>query len=125
MGTITIINTTPYDKKPIPEVNKEYHAFDDGKINPSRHYIAKIVEVIPFKKIDVVTLCDWRDEVDECNWLYAPETDYFVKAEFAKEAQYFVRTVDGGWFSIGWFGARLDVDGKLYKNMVERWKETK
>ena len=46
MGTVTIINTTPYKLQPVPEVGKEYHAFDDGKIRPSRHYIAKIVNIL-------------------------------------------------------------------------------
>jgi hypothetical protein len=35
------------------------------------------------------------------------------------EPQYFVRTKDGGWFSLGWFGSRLDIDGSLYEKMKE------
>lgn len=129
MGTVTIINTAPYKFQPVPEVGKEYKAFDDGKIKPSRLEHVKIVEVIPFKECwDFTLLSNWNAEVAECDWLYAKETDYFVKA-YCKEpdtgAQWFVRTVDGGWFSLGWWGSRLDVDGKLYKDMVERWKETK
>ena len=67
----------------------------------------------------------WQEHAEECCCLFAKETDYFVMAEsdFDKYPLYFVRTIDGGWFSIdypaGWMGARLDVDGELYKKMKE------
>ena len=135
-GTVTIINTTPYKLQPVPEVGKEYHIFDDSKIRPSRHYIAKIVEVIPFEEsydVDDImgaVLAAWKEEVNENAWfLFARETDYFVKAEsdYDKNPLYFVRTLDGGWFSIDypncWMGARLDVDGQLYEQMKENYGE--
>jgi hypothetical protein len=122
MGTVTIINTTPYKLQPVPEVGKEYKAFDDGKIKPSRLEHVKIVEVIPFKECqDNELISNWTEEVTECYWLYAQETDYFVKAEYDDETTYFVRTKDGGWFSLGWFGSRLDVDGSLYEKMIENY----
>ena len=120
MGTITILNPAPYKEQPVPEVGKEYYTFDDGKIKPSRLSIATIAEVIPFAECrDTELLEIWRIEVEECYWLYASETDYFVKAVYDDETSYFVRTVDGGWFSMGWFGARLDIDGSLYNKMME------
>lgn len=121
---IIAINTKPYNLQPIPEVGKEYHIFDDGKISPGRHYMATIVEVIPFETCDNRVLLEtWAMEVRSCEWLYSTATDYFIKAEsnFDKNPLYFVRTKDGGWFSIDypscWMGARLDIDGKLYKEM--------
>jgi hypothetical protein len=122
MGTVTIINTTPYKLQPVPEVGKEYKAFDDGKIRPSRLEVVKILEVIPFKECwDNELISNWTVEVTDCYWLYAEETDYFVKAMDSRdtEPQYFVRTKDGGWFSLGWFGSRLDIDGSLYEKMKE------
>jgi hypothetical protein len=120
MGTVTIINTTPYKFQPVPEVGKEYKAFDDGKIRPSRLEVVKILEVIPFKECqDNELISNWTVEVADCYWLYAQETDYFVKAEYDDETAYFVRTKDGGWFSLGWFGSRLDIDGSLYEKMKE------
>ncbi len=122
MGTVTVINTRPYILQPVPEVGKEYHIFDDGKIRPNRHYIIKILEVIPFDEFnDTEVLESWLEEVKECYWLYAPETDYFVKTDYDGEGMtaYFVRTTDGGWFSLGWFAARLDIDGSLYKQMID------
>ena len=121
MGTVTVIYTAPYNLQPVPEVGKEYHIFDDGKIRPSRHSIAKVLEVIPFKEADEDVLREWCSDVAECYWLYASETDYFVRAKWGQDTDYlyFVRTQDGGWFSLGWFGARLDIDGELYKSMNE------
>lgn len=118
-GTVTIINTTPYKLQPVPEVGKEYHAFDDGKIKPSRLEVVKIVELIPFTEANEELLKEWKQNVEECYWLYASETDYFAKAEYEDETSYFVRTEDGGWFSMGWFGSRLDIDGSLYEKMKE------
>lgn len=121
-GTVTVINTTSYNWQPVPEVGKEYHAFDDGKIKPSRHSIVRITEVVPFAAVNhKAFLEEWQQEVEDCYWLYAKETDYFVKAEWDDETSYFVRTKDGGWFSLGWFGARLDIDGSLYEKMKEHY----
>ena len=127
MGTITIINNQEYKERPVPEVGKVYHIFDDGKVKPTRHYMATIIDIIPFA--DAYELTDiynmWRDDVENCGWLYANKTDYFVKAKAtcSEEPQYFVRTRDGGWFSLGWWGARLDIDGSLYEQMQEYLKE--
>lgn len=120
-GAITVINTTPYKLQPVPEVGKEYHIFDDGKINPNRHSTAIIIEIIPFNKCEDTELIElWYREVADCYWLYETETDYFVKAYCPKDdPMYFVRTKDGGWFSLGWWASRLDIDGSLYEQMKE------
>lgn len=117
----------------IPEVGKEYHIFDDGKIKPSRHFIAKILEVIPFEDCkDEKLINAWQEIVEEDKeliGLFAEQTDYFVKAEsdFDEYPLYFVRTSNDCWFSIdyptAWMGARLDIDGSLYKIMVDYYGE--
>lgn len=123
---MTILDLKPYEEQSVPEVGKEYHIFDDGKIKPSRHYIAKILEVIPFGDCkDEELLSAWKSNVESSYWLYNTKTDYFVKAEsdFDENYLYFVRTRDGGWFSIDvnswWQSARLDTDGSIYKKMKE------
>ena len=79
----------------------------------------EIKEIIPFAEIDKETLNDWKEEVEECYWLYAKETDFFVKANLKvsddkTEKIIFVRTINNNdWFSLGWWGGRLDVDGSL------------
>lgn len=119
--SVTVINLNPYKEQPLPEAGKEYHIFDDGKIRPNRHFQIKVLELIPPEEVDSEQLKYWRSEVEECYWLYAPETDFFVKAKWDvdEDPLYFVRTVDGGWFSLGWWGARLDIDSSLYEQMVK------
>lgn len=124
-GTVTCINLKPYKEQPVPEAGKEYHIFDDGKLSPSRHYTAQVIEVIPFENCeDLELMSKWADNVAECYWLFATATDYFVKAvsDYDKNPLYFVRTTDGGWFSIDyptcWMGARLDIDGSWYDKMM-------
>ena len=116
MGDIIILSEQEYKEQPVPEVGKKYHIFDDGKIRPSRHSITTIAEVIPFADFkDEEILEAWHEEVEDNYWLFAQETDYFIRGTFEKDDdQYFVRTVDGGWFSLGWFGSRLDIDGVRY-----------
>ena len=123
-----IINAESYNKQPLPEIGKEYHIFDDGKIRESRHYMCKIIEIIPFTECkDQDLLGAWKNEVEECYWLFSPETDYFVKAtsSFDDNPLYFVRTLSGGWFSIDypnwWMGAKLDIDGSLFKILEEQY----
>ena len=136
--------------KEIPKIGKEYHFFDDGKIKESRHYMAVIQEIIPIEEagkiiistprdyneeinqnvfIDMSLLDIWIDEKLSCDWLYAPITDFIIKAsipKYDKDPIYFARTKDGGWFSMDttnwWQGGRLDIDGKLYESMLEYYE---
>jgi len=110
----------------IPKINKTYNCFDDGKIRESRLYTVKVIEVIPFDQIDKETLGIWKECVNACYWLFETETDYFVKTTEGEEGDaVFVRTKDGGWFSMGGFmnSGRLDVDGELNKILIDRRKE--
>lgn len=105
----------------IPKINTTYNCFDDGKISESRLYTVDVKEIIPFAEIDEETLNEWKDKVKQCYWLYEKETDYFIKTENGENGEdgdaVFVRTKNGGWFSIGGFmnSGRLDVDGTLTK----------
>lgn len=111
------------------EIGKVYDFFDDGKIWESRREEVKILEIIPFDEIDQETLEQWQLEIeDEYAFgfengyhLYAKQTDYFIKAitiyPRPDDIYYFVRTVDGGWFGIGFMASgRLDIDGSLRKS---------
>lgn len=116
--------------QPVPELNREYHIFDDGKIRPSRHWTALIKDYIPFDECtDEDLLKAWQEHVKECGFLFEEFTDYFIVAisDYDPNPLYFVRTIDGGWFSIDypttWMGARLDIDGSLYKQMQELYPE--
>lgn len=110
---------------PVPEVGKRYHFFDDGKSSPSRHYIFEVTAVTPFNKMKKKRVMrSWKEDVDDCDWLYATTTDYFVEAfnvSSTDEKLMFCRTVDGQWFSFGNFlgDGQLDVTGEQYRRCVE------
>ena len=128
---------------PIPEVGKEYHFWDDGKSSVSRHYIARVERIITpeqAKEIVIVTesgdfftLYDsWVETKEQCDFLYDQETDFFVECSCPKYDDHnlwFVRTVDGGWFSIDnencWQSGRLDVTGERYESIIKFCKEDK
>lgn len=100
--------------KNIPIVGNQYNCFDDGKISESRKYQVTIKEIIPFDEINKKTLKQWKEESNQCDWLYAPQTDVFVITDNGDETETFVRTKDGGWFSMGFLNSgRLDIDGSL------------
>lgn len=103
------------------EIGKTYNYFDDGKIRESRRMPVVITDIIPFNEVDSETKGYWIEDVADCHWVYAKETDYFIKGnllldettEGEIEKIIFVRTVDNDWFSLGWWAGTLDVDGSL------------
>ena len=135
-------------KQEVPEVGKQYHFFDDGKIKPSRHSVATVTRVVPFSEAESikVKVREWDLEIDgpiyvdkpitevwktfvtENNLLMKPETDYFIECsiqEYDDNLIWFARDTNDGWFSMDiqseWQAGRLDVDGKLYKHMIENF----
>ena len=114
--------------KKIPELNKTYNCFDDGKISKSRLYEVEVRLIVPFNEIDKKTLDIWKTEVKQCYWLYNEKTDFFIITDNGEEddnEEIFVRTKDNGWFSIGGFMGcgSLDVDGELTKLLNENLKQ--
>jgi len=134
--------------KPVPEVGKLYHFFDDGKTSPSRHYICKCERVITpgeaknimFRLplyidgcaeddiiVDTSLYDHWHNNEMPCHdWLYSEETDYFVECScpnYDEHNLWFVRTKDGGWFSMdiqsSWQAGRLDVDGNIFDGIIQ------
>ena len=76
-----------------------------------------------------VSLYDrWVEQVKSHDWLYAPETDYFIKIsvpEYDQNYLYAVRTKWGGWFTIDiqswWQGGDLDISGKKYEQVMQAY----
>ena len=109
----------------LPIIGQTYNFFDDGKISLTRRMDVVITEIIPFKKIDSNTSKFWKGDIAGLDYLYAKNTDYFIKAELkiseSKTTEIiFVRTVDNGWFSLGFWCGRLDVDGTLIKQLKQQ-----
>jgi hypothetical protein len=106
--------------KGVPEIGKTYNCFDDGKITNSRLYTVDVKKVVAFDEIDKETKGNWIEQVQQCHWLYAEKTDYFIKTENGEKGDaVFVRTKCGGWFSLGNFinSGRLDIYGKLTETL--------
>ena len=129
--------------KPIPEIGKEYHFWDDGKRRLGRHYICRVERIISPEEAkemifnreytvptDMSLYQIWEDEKVERPWFYADKTDCFVEISCPKYDEnllYCVRTKNGGFFSINiqsfWQGGRLDVDGKIFEEVIENMEE--
>lgn len=127
-----------YDKDQtdvVPEVGKVYHVFDGGKIRLSRHYLDKVIEVIPFK--DFQTREDmkdafamWQQAVKNSYWLFAEATDFIVVTEGYPEPDkeeprvFYARTHDKGWFGFGeLFNGNLDSDRHLWEGFMKSVRE--
>ena len=111
--------------KPVPEVGKKYHCFDDGKIRFSRHFIIQADEVLgyqTFKKKYPKEFERYVEGVKQCYWLYSTHSDKFVITHKGEndELGVYVRTKQGGWFGIGpyWDSAVLDSTGELWDNLI-------
>lgn len=63
----------------------------------------------------------WKEEWD---WVYAEKTDFFIKGDLQLGSEIqkiiFVRTINNndGWFSMGWWAGRLDIDGSLNAQLI-------
>ena len=115
--------------KPIPEVGKKYHCFDDGKVTFSRHFIVTVNEVlgyIQFKKKYPEEFKHYCKTVKDHYWLYSRNTDKFIIVNEGENGEFgvYVRTKQGGWFGIGdWYNsAILDVTGELWDNLLKNSK---
>lgn len=134
--------------KPVPEVGEYYHFWDDGKSAPGRHYICRVERVLTkdeAKNVEVFVpdwdnyqdggeldhvlhnVYDvWKGQVEQCDWLYAEDTDYIVEIScpiYDDNLLYAVRIKRGGWFTFdvqsSWQSGLLDVDGTHYEQLKE------
>ena len=141
--------------KTIPKIGERYPLFYDGKLNDTRLYYGDVLRVLTpeeakdEKVLRLEQLTEglsrskddyglverslvevWMDEIKKADFLFSPETDYFVEVtspEYDEHNLWFVRTKEGGWFSMDiqsdWQGCELDVDGSLLEEMERRYEE--
>lgn len=121
----TVLYSHKKDLKPVPEVGKRYHCFDDGKITLSRHFIIKVDEVLgymQFRKKYPKLFEMYVENVKRCYWLYSTHSDKFAITHEGENGEpgAYVRTKQGGWFGAGnwWNSALLDVDSTTWDNMI-------
>lgn len=95
-----------------PEIGKEYHFWDDGKISPSRHYICKVIDIISIEQAKNIILkftqfdpmCNYFNQhfngiIDEENNIFPKMSLYDIwmchKEDydriFANETPYFIK----------------------------------
>lgn len=138
------INILAKKYRDFPEIGEIYNFFDEGKPVPSRCYEAKVTDIIPYNQEYIVnawddiyeyempkTLQELQKENHEDNpGLYAKTTDFFIGAsipEYDEFTIWFVRTTDGGWFSMDvehpWQSGELDVDGSIYERNKKAFEE--
>ena len=107
----------------VPNCGERFHFFDDGKTSPSRHFIVEIDRVISWDQVHSEDLLkEIITEQKDCNWLYAPVTDYVIHGQLLGtgiEPLWFIRTNEGGWFSIGFWAGELDIDGSKFKEVID------
>ena len=104
----------------VPVIGEVYDHFDDGKIRESRRCDVVITAVVPFAEASQEDKDWWEQDAQDADFLYAPRTDYLVYGVCCgdNEQVIYVRTQDGGWFSIGWSGGRL-LDKSVWEEMKQ------
>ena len=124
--------------KDLPIIGKRYNCFDDGKISYSRMYQVLITDILKFEDADSNLKHIVESIQQNYDWLYPNTTDYIICAvsyerENYPQMSYFIRTKDGGWFSIGeilsngeidslFCSGRLDIEGTLTNHLKEMFK---
>ena len=118
---------------PEPEVGKIYHSFDDGKIRLSRLVDWKIIKRIDLDndKVSKNLLRALQKEIEESYWIFDSEQTIIFYAKAVDEngrydkqigTCYFIRTKEGGWFSVYsntlWW-CKLDADNRWYNELVK------
>ena len=120
----------------MPEVGKFYHFWDDGKVSPSRHYIARLEGILT--RDDAIKLLlprlsggedllynIWEREKAEHD-IFSRTTEYFLEVScptYDDNLLYFAQTRAGGWFSFDiqnyWQGGFLDITGKIFERAIK------
>lgn len=117
-----------------PKVGDLIPFYDDDKTGGSRRYIAEVVDIIPFAKAPASVIKRWRNEVNECDWLYDKYTSHFIVIrvpQYDDNLLYCAQDQEDGWFSFDnekwWQSGRLDVDGRtstiLYQYSLDMYAE--
>lgn len=121
------------ETRPVPEVGKKCHFFDDGKVSDSRHYIATVNRIITLEEAKDMYIPDcfrehiyllynaWEEGKADHPWLFASDTDCIVECnipEYDKDPIYFARGKEGEWWSFNvtnsWQTGYLDIDGRWF-----------
>lgn len=110
----------------LPILGKTYNHYDDGKIKESRLMKSVVTNISEFN--DKLLSQEDKEDIAWCDFLYSENTDYVIEADLYIDEDdivkvKYVRTLDGSWFSLGWWAGLLDVDNSLTVNLKEYYKK--
>lgn len=110
----------------LPILGKTYNHYDDGKVKESRLMKSVVTDISEFN--DKLLSQEDKEDIVECGFLYSENTDYVIEADLYIDEDdivkvKYVRTLDGSWFSLGWWAGLLDVDNSLTVNLKEYYKK--
>ena len=110
----------------LPILGKTYNHYDDGKIKESRLMKSVVTDISEFN--DKLLSQEDKEDIVECGFLYSENTDYVIEADLYIDEDdivkvKYVRTLDGEWFSLGWWAGVLDVDNSITDNLKEYYKK--
>ena len=110
----------------LPILGKTCNHYDDGKIKESRLMKSVVTDISEFN--DKLLSQEDKEDIVECGFLYSENTDYVIEADLYIDEDdivkvKYVRTLDGRWFSLGWWAGLLDVDNSLTVNLKEYYKK--
>lgn len=110
----------------IPKKGEQFMFYDDGKPSLSRMYQAKVIKTYTNENVPDFVKKAFQNDANDCDWIYKKDesgnnvTDIFIECSIPKYDDnniWFVRTVDGGFFSIdiqsNWQSGVLDVDNRI------------
>ena len=60
---------SPSQMLPVPQIGEVRHFFDDGKMSDSRHYIATIKAVMPYRKASQNLTKVWKEGRWKRSWI--------------------------------------------------------
>lgn len=124
----------------LPEIEKIYKFYDDGKITYSRQYRCKIINIIPYNNVSDKIKEQYKTLVNHYNQIFSSHTDYFIIGKVEDdiiENQVFMRILKETWFSNAInlntkdfdiidredVGGLLDVDGVITKELEQRYSK--
>jgi hypothetical protein len=106
----------------VPKLGEKFHFFDASRKTASRHFIVEIIKVIPWRYVAAKNLRQQiAQERKKRPELFAEKSEFLCQGKLLGvplEPVWFTRTVDGGWYSIGFWSGLLDIDGTVFNSII-------
>lgn len=108
--------------KRVPKIGEKFHFFDAGRKNSNRHFIVEIIDIVPWRYITIKNIKKLIiKELERSPELFAKTSDFVCQGKILGlplEPIWFTRTIDGDWYSIGFWSGLLDIDGTVFESVI-------